>query len=169
MKRTNILITAYTLVVGGLLALQQWQIYQLENAQFAVPTDEKIRFTSRDEACLAKNIFYEAGVEGIEGKYAVAQVTINRLEDGRWGNSICKVVYAKKQFSWTSLKKKAKLTGGAWVESQYIAYRVLHEGYRARQLSDVLWYHNQTVRPIWTRAVARLDQIGQHTFYTEKI
>lgn len=168
MKRTNILITGYTLLIVGLLGVQQWQIYQLKNAQFAVPTSETIRFTAKDEACLAKNIFYEAGVEGIEGKYAVAQVTINRLQDGRWGNSICKVVYSKNQFSWTGLKKKAKLTGGNWVESQYIAYRVLHEGYRARQLVDVLWYHNQQVRPFWTSALAKLDQIGQHTFYTER-
>lgn len=168
MKRTNVLITAYTLIVGGLLAMQQWQIYQLENAQFAVPTDEKIRFTSKDQLCLAKNIFYEAGVEGPDGKYSVAQVTINRLQDGRWGNTICKVVYAKHQFSWTSLKKKAKLTGNAWLESQWVAHQVLQEGYRVRQLDDVLWYHNTQVNPKWATAVARLDQIGRHVFYTEK-
>lgn len=150
------------------IVYQQYQIFQLKTAQFAAPTDETVRFTAKDELCLAKNIFYEAGIEGPDGKYSVAQVTINRLRDGRWGNTICKVVYAKHQFSWTSLKKRAKLTGDAWLESQWVARQVLHEGYRVRQLTNAMWYHNQTVRPIWARAVARLDQIGRHTFYTEK-
>ena len=163
----------FLVVIFGLLFLaigyQQYQIHRLQTQPFAAPTEEKVRFTSKDEACLAKNVFYEAGIEGADGKYAVAQVTINRLKDGRWGNSICKVVYAKHQFSWTSLKKRAKLTGDAWLESQWVARQVLHEGYRVRQLTDVLWYHNQSVKPIWTSAVAKLDQIGRHTFYTEQI
>jgi spore germination cell wall hydrolase CwlJ-like protein len=48
--------------------------------------------SNKDEDCLARNIFYEAGSEKEEGKVAVAIVTINRVKDGRFGNSICGVV-----------------------------------------------------------------------------
>jgi len=48
--------------------------------------------TSKDEDCLARNIYYEAGGEPEEGKVAVGIVTINRVKDGRFSNSICGVV-----------------------------------------------------------------------------
>ena len=49
--------------------------------------------SAKDEDCLAKNIFYEAGSESEEGKAAVAIVTINRVKDERFGgSSICEIV-----------------------------------------------------------------------------
>ena len=43
--------------------------------------------------CMTRNIYYEAATEPFEGKVAVAQVTMNRLEDGRFGRDVCGVVY----------------------------------------------------------------------------
>ena len=43
--------------------------------------------------CLAKNIYYEAGTESEEGKVAVGIVTLNRVADGRFSNSVCGVVH----------------------------------------------------------------------------
>ena len=42
--------------------------------------------------CLAKNIYYEAGSEPIEGKVAVGMVTLNRAQDYRFGKNVCQVV-----------------------------------------------------------------------------
>ena len=44
---------------------------------------------------MARNIFYEAGGESREGKIAVAQVTLNRAQDPRFGRSVCEVVKAR--------------------------------------------------------------------------
>ena len=62
-----------------------------------------------DERCLADNIYFEAAHEPLEGKLAVAQVTLNRARDA--GVSVCNAVYfkainprtGKKEaaFSWT--------------------------------------------------------------------
>jgi spore germination cell wall hydrolase CwlJ-like protein/uncharacterized Fe-S cluster protein YjdI len=49
----------------------------------------------KELACLARNIFFEAGGEPIEGKVAVGVVTLNRLQDGRFGRSLCGVVDQK--------------------------------------------------------------------------
>ena len=46
-----------------------------------------------EEFCLAQNIFFEAGIDTMEGMYAVADVTLNRVADSRYPNSICEVVY----------------------------------------------------------------------------
>jgi len=54
-----------------------------------------INYNSKDVDCLAHNIYYEAGSEPLEGKVAVAMVTINRVRDGRFGSSICSVVDQK--------------------------------------------------------------------------
>ena len=51
-----------------------------------------INISSKDIDCLAKNIYYEAGMESEEGKVAVAMVTINRVRDGRFGKTVCSVV-----------------------------------------------------------------------------
>jgi spore germination cell wall hydrolase CwlJ-like protein len=58
--------------------------------------------------CLTRNIYWESATEPFEGKVAVAQVTINRVESGKFAPDICGVVYQKNvvydkvicQFSW---------------------------------------------------------------------
>ena len=52
-----------------------------------------------DLDCLARNIYYEAGLESEEGKVAVGLVTINRSNDQKFPNSICGVVNQKTVFS----------------------------------------------------------------------
>jgi spore germination cell wall hydrolase CwlJ-like protein len=54
--------------------------------------------------CMAKNIYYEAASESFEGKLAVAQVTMNRVNSKKFPSNVCDVVYQKTgstyQFSW---------------------------------------------------------------------
>ena len=51
--------------------------------------------SDKDVECMARNIFYEAGAEPVEGKIAVGVVTLNRAQDGRFGKSVCDVVKAR--------------------------------------------------------------------------
>lgn len=48
--------------------------------------------SQQDIECLARNIFYEAGSESLEGKVAVGMVTINRTQDERYPQTVCGVV-----------------------------------------------------------------------------
>jgi len=48
--------------------------------------------SDKDVECLARNIFYEAGSEPLEGKVAVGMVTINRTQDDRYPQTVCGVV-----------------------------------------------------------------------------
>ena len=127
---------------------------------------EKITLSERDFECLARNIFYEAGIESYEGKIAVAQVTYNRLQSRRWGRSICSVVYAPHQFSWTadSTKRNRRPHGRLWQESQAAA-RDFVAGARVNRLSNSQHYHADYVSPRWGRAEHRIKQIGAHIFY----
>jgi spore germination cell wall hydrolase CwlJ-like protein len=159
----------------AVLGFQQLEIAAVHDdvqdiKQFLIKTNDRIRYTSAEAECLAKNIYHEAGVEPTEGKYAVAQVTINRLKSGRWGKDICSVVYAKSQFSWTLYKKRRveQPKGPLWEESKAVARSVLDRGVRVPSLSNSMLYHADYIKPpVWTRTrtVAKIQQVGQHIFY----
>jgi len=138
-----------------------------EIKSFVVQTNQRVNYSPQDLDCLAKNIYHEAGVESPEGKFAVAQVTLNRLRDGRWGKSICLVVYSPAQFSWTLNKKirAEKPQGPLWETSQTVARSVLEQGYRVPQLENAILYHADYVKPYWAKTVVKMQQIGQHIFY----
>jgi spore germination cell wall hydrolase CwlJ-like protein len=131
-----------------------------------VKTNQRVQFTKADEKCLAMNIFYEAGVEEKVGQIAVGHVTLNRLETGRWGDTICRVVYAKSQFSWTLFKDKRAVvpTGENWEVAKEVAKEVLN-GSRVSTLHDSLYYHAEYVSPYWKKSVTKVSQIGTHIFY----
>ena len=130
---------------------------------------EPVKYTAKEFDCMARNIYYEAGVEPHVGKIAVAQVTLNRVRSGYWGNNICKVVYAKDQFSWTKEKKRAWLQnkGPAWEESKQVASQVLSYGMRVKPLRKALFYHADYVNPKWRDNSKRITKVGQHIFYTQ--
>lgn len=132
-----------------------------------VKTKQQVALSSKELDCLAKNIYHEAGVEDRAGKVAVAQVTLNRLKEGRWGDTVCKVVYAKAQFSWTLDKKKrnAQPKGELWEQSLAVA-REFQKGVRVKGLEDSTHYHADYIRdPKWAKAKQVAKQIGQHIFY----
>lgn len=119
----------------------------------------------QDVSCLAKNIYHEARGESIEGQVAVAQVTINRLRAGEFGSSICRVVYAHKQFSWTLDKKKKIKDDKAWEISKTVANEVLKGKARLPNF-NALYFHTKQVRPKWRREKQIVTTIGNHIFYT---
>jgi spore germination cell wall hydrolase CwlJ-like protein len=125
-----------------------------------------VNWSKKDQDCLARNVFYEAGIESRQGKLAVIQVTHNRLKSGQWGNTICKVVYARNQFSWTAnLKKRhAQPQGKLWKASQQAVTDYI-TGLRIINLQNSQHYHADYVNPAWGKEEHRVDQIGAHIFY----
>lgn len=55
--------------------------------------------TSTEREMLARLVYLEANTESLECQMAVASVVINRWRDGRWGQTLLKVVYAPYQFT----------------------------------------------------------------------
>ena len=82
--------------------------------QFATTPWIDFSVTSRDEECLARNIYYEAGGESEEGKVAVAIVTINRVKDGRFDKSICGVVNQRTVVARSQSVEKTEMVSTGW-------------------------------------------------------
>ncbi len=57
-----------------------------------------------DPLCLTTTIYLEARNQSILGQRAVAEVALRRVEDGRWGTSVCSVVTAPRQFAPTLVR-----------------------------------------------------------------
>ena len=142
-------------------------LYSLKQQVRLSQSNKKIPFTKKDVYCMTQNIFFEAGTEDVMGKYAVAQVTINRLELGYWGDTICKVVYSKNQFSWTNSRRlrTAKIEGRNWEASYKVALAVF-DGMRVRNLEKALFYHADYVNPFWKDSGSKIMKIGRHIFYS---
>ena len=69
--------------------------------------EPKIMFDIEDVRCLAENIYHEARNQGTAGWLAVASVTLNRVTDRRFPNTICGVVFqAETKESWKTKSKK---------------------------------------------------------------
>ncbi len=71
------------------------------NAGVPVTTTYRTAITLSEEDInlLATIVTLESGGESYEGQLAVANVIINRLQSGYWGNTVADVVYAPYQFS----------------------------------------------------------------------
>ena len=158
-------------ILLGLMAHIEYRLTrlsdQINEIGNIIYTRETIIHTKKDVECLTKNIYYEAGVENRLGKIAVANVTVNRLKEGRWGNNICRVVYAPKQFSWTLNRRLPKPDKQLWAESEQIARQVL-SGVRLSGLHNSLYYHADYIKPPkWADNKHYIAQIGQHKFYRQ--
>lgn len=130
-----------------------------------IKTDQKLAYDHKDLHCLTKNIYYEAGNQDELGKYAVATVTVNRLQHGYWGDSICRVVYSPSQFSWTLLKKLPKPNRDLWEQCKQIAIDTLN-GARIDGLERSLFYHADYIpNPRWVDLEHYAMTIGNHRFY----
>lgn len=126
--------------------------------------------------CLAMNIYKEAGNESFEGKVAVAQVTLNRVEHPKFPKEVCGVVYQKNvimekvvcQFSWycDSVQKARPVDKTLYAESYAVAKKVLLEGFRLDSLEDALYYHADYVNPNWP--YQRITKVGTHIFYKNR-
>ncbi len=137
-----------------------------------VSTTEKIKQLE----CLTRNIYWEAASEPFEGKVAVAQVTLNRVESGKFANTVCGVVYQKNvfyekvvcQFSWIceGNHKIRAVHKPMWQESALVAKKVLLENFRLPSMKNALYYHADYVNPNWR--LPKIDQIGRHIFYGER-
>ena len=140
---------------------------QTESSQITAAVRE------RQLACLAKNIYYEAGNQPFEGKVAVAQVTINSPDSGQYPSDICKTIYQKNivyekvlcQFSWVC--DRTVLAGPVnranFKESEEVAKKVLLEGFRLPSLNEAMYFHGDYINPGWRRE--KIAKIGNHIFY----
>ena len=160
---------------------------QLNIEHIAVPNYSSLNFELENRAkqveCLAKNIYHEARNEPFAGQFAVALVTLNRVYDKNFPNTVCDVVYQgihtkdgfpkrdRCQFSWycdgiSDVTANVK----AYEETQKIAnLAMISYGSMKSQGLDytegAIYYHTHEINPRWSTAYPKVGRIGDHIFY----
>jgi|TARA_R110000744_G_scaffold95623_6_gene184710 N-acetylmuramoyl-L-alanine amidase len=153
-------------------------------SQISVATPPaELNQVSSEMYCLVQNVYFEAGNQAYAGKRAVAEVTINRLKDKSYPDTICGVVkqaemskwwkeqYGKNvpvkhkcQFSWYCDGKSDKIKYSDTWRSSYIA---AHDALKSiRHLTEgSTHYHATYVNPNWAKRLTFIVRIGDHIFY----
>lgn len=124
--------------------------------------------SDNDVLWLTQNIYHEARGESVKGQYLVGIVTLERLKEGRWGNTVMDVVTAKAQFSWWGDKKISLEPEEpvAWEKAKFIAYTsIVSHSFANSYYDGLTHYHNKTVYPNWAEDGSKYADIGQHIFY----
>ena len=147
--------------------------------------DSSLVVNDKEVTCMAKNIFFEAAIESTAGKLAVAHVTLNRVDNKRFPNSVCEVVYEgphytgangqlypvrdRCQFSWYCDGKGDDPREGSrlWEDAQELAKYVL---LRSEELPDItdgaLFYHASYINvPNGWNKKKVTTKIDTHIFY----
>ena len=128
--------------------------------------------------CLAQNIYHEARGDSLAGRYAVADVVLNRVKDRRYPGTICEVVYQGKQdsngrmilnrcqFSWyCDGKSDDTPNADKWIEAQAIAYQIVKMGTFRGITEGATHYHATYVDPSWNKRMDQIGRIGLHLFF----
>lgn len=114
--------------------------------------------TTKDLKCLAANVYHEARGEPYAGKILVARTVLNRVYSNKYPDSVCSVVFQKKQFSWTLKTKKIIYDDESWAAAYNSQW----------SRSEATHFHATYVRPKWAEHMIKLQQVGNHIFYVQK-
>lgn len=118
--------------------------------------------------CLALAMYFEARGEDAHGQSLVGYVVLNRVDDARWPDNVCDVVYQKSrnvcQFSWfCDGLSDVPINGEAWDIAQAMAKDMLDNPVAERPTEAVYFHSGAT--PYWAASQTFVEQHGAHRFY----
>lgn len=145
---------------------------ELQTFQTSIPqvleVQRKPGIKRDDLMCLAEAVYFESKNEPKRGQRAVAHVIVNRTKNERFPSTVCGVINQRYrhtcQFSYKcDGKKDIPKNNEDYLLAREIAEDVL-EGDRDNT-AGALYFHNNTVRPIWAKKSRMTAEIGNHKFY----
>jgi spore germination cell wall hydrolase CwlJ-like protein len=117
---------------------------------------------------LALNMYHEARGEGPDGMQMVGEVTLTRVEDEAYPDNVCDVVYQRRQFSWTHMRKNHTPTEEeAWELALELATGLITGQIEMFDTGATHFLNPKEVRtlPRWARIYERVGRVGNHVFY----
>lgn len=129
--------------------------------------------------CLVQNTYFEARNQSKLGQMLIAHVVFNRVDDDRFPNTICGVVYQSRwtetkypvrhkcHFSWFCDGLSDDMLEPSTVDSITNTMRTALELYNRRtDLSDgSTHYHSLEVTPFWVHEKTYTMTVDDHKFY----
>jgi len=152
-----------------------------------VPTQKQ--FMIDESFCLAQNVYFEARNQPLAGQMAVISVTVNRMNDKRFPNTICGVVYEgphrpswkdqtvmipvknRCQFSWYCDGKSDRVHDMETFNRIFeLTTGVVDGSYTIADITEgATHYHADYVEPSWAKTKTKKIEIEDHIFYRWEI
>ena len=134
---------------------------------------------NKETVCLIQTIYFEARGEDFIGQLGVATVVMERVDNKKFPNTICKVV--KHGRYWKGNPVRNKCSFSYWCdgksEKMYdhesfeaaieISYLIM-QGVRLGTVKGATHYHAYYVKPRWSYKMNHMFTTGKHLFYKEK-
>ena len=140
-------------------------------ASFRAEEVQRAETIDSELMCMAQAVYYESAREPLEGQIAVAEVIANRMQDHRYPDTACGVVFQGAtrttgcQFTFTcdgALQTKPR--GENWERAKRIAAHVLMN-LNEERTGGATHYHATYVDPIWNSGLIQTKKVGLHIFY----
>jgi N-acetylmuramoyl-L-alanine amidase len=114
--------------------------------------------------CLAKVVLHEAGNQPRQGQLAVAQLIMNRVAHGRFGETVCQVVNQPGQFFRTA-SYNPRRDSAAWANAVEVSRQAMG-GQGEAVVPGAIFFHAAYAAPnAFFRTRTRLTTVGDHVFY----
>lgn len=133
-----------------------------------IPSYHNAEFAKLDSLqCATLNLYHESRSESDIANVMVMAVVLNRVDDKRYPNNICNVVFQPKAFSWTSdglsdkvynpkqYKRLYKIVEWAMINQESV--KMLSEG--------IDHYHTTDIHPYWADSLTYKITLDKHKFY----
>ena len=122
--------------------------------------------------CIAMAIYHEARGEPLAGRFAVAEVVMNRMADPRYPDDACSVVYdggegrhqCEFSFYCDGKSDQPDLSSIAWHSAQRVAQAV-YEHRVDPIVGAATHYHTIYTRPDWASSGYVVATVNDHVFY----
>jgi spore germination cell wall hydrolase CwlJ-like protein len=118
-----------------------------------------------DVACYATAVYHEVNTRSLEEKVGVINVIRNRLHSGRWGNSVCSVVYFNNQFA-VQDQSHSPVDEKTYLETKLLVIdTIIHNKY-TNPVANALYFHDDSIPPKkeWF-GKRKKTHIGRMVFY----
>jgi spore germination cell wall hydrolase CwlJ-like protein len=121
--------------------------------------------------CLSEALYFEARGETVKGQFAVAEVIMNRVESGRFPDSLCGVIRQgtgkryQCQFTYTCDGIKEVVREPKAYDRVSKVARAIIDGAAGDLTDGATHYHTTAVSPNWSRVYKKTARIGDHIFY----
>jgi len=179
----------YATLSAGILSLLAFlvvvQQQQVQHVVSHVPVVDLKYYNKELLGCLYQNIYHEARNQPRAGQLAVMYVTLNRVTDHRYPNTICEVVMqGPHQPSWKSIKKLVPvkhqcqfswycdgksdtlINSASFGAIKMLVGDVLLGKTQMIDITDgATHYHATYVSPSWARTITKTVAIEDHIFY----
>ncbi|WP_445491237.1 cell wall hydrolase [Niallia sp. 03133] len=121
--------------------------------------DNSLKISNEDENLLARLVHAEAKGEPFEGKVAVAEVVLNRVEHKQFPDTVPEVIYEKNAF-------EPVLNGSIHESADDESHKAVQEALKEQENDDDLlyFYNPETATSDWIFSRKVIKTIGNHAF-----